>query len=367
MTAQPTADLLYTPDEEDLRRSVRKLLSQKATPEANAAVYDQPLEGVAPVWGELAGVGLAALLVPEEHGGAGATAREAAIAAEELGRNVAPTPFLTSAVIATTVLAHAGATDRLEALAAGESVAALALPFSARTLPAPSVTADGGRLSGRITSVAGAPGADLLIVPVVDGATTRLHLVDVGSEGVTVTPVLSLDMTRQLADIELTGAAGEALEGDASAAVEAGLLTGAALLASEQLGVAEWCLETTLDYAKTRHQFGRPIGSYQALKHRFADLFLDVSLARAAARYAADCAARGDADLAVAASVAQSFCSAVSVKAAEECVQLHGGIGMTWEYPAHLYLKRAKADQVALGTGAAHRAALGGLVGLPPA
>ncbi|XVX21097.1 acyl-CoA dehydrogenase family protein [Actinomycetota bacterium] len=365
MTAQPTADLLYTPDEEDLRRSVRRLLSQRATPEANAAAYDQPLDGVTPLWGELAGLGLAALLVPEEHGGAGATAREAAIACEELGRNVAPTPFLTSAVIATTVLVAAGATDRLESLAAGESVAALAVPFSARTLGSPTVTAADGGLSGRVTSVAGAIGADLLIVPVADGETTRLHLVEAGTDGVTVSPVLSLDMTRQLADVELSGAAGTALDADASDAVDAGLLTGAALLASEQLGVAEWCLETTLDYAKTRHQFGRPIGSYQALKHRFADLFLDVSLARAAARYAADCAARGDADLAVAASVAQSFCSTVSVKAAEECVQLHGGIGMTWEYPAHLYLKRAKADQVALGTGAAHRSALGTLVGLP--
>ena len=148
--------------------------------------------------------------------------------------------------------------------------------------------------------------------------------------------------------------------------MSAALQTGAALLASEQLGVAQWCFDTTLAYAKERKQFGRTIGSYQAIKHRLADLWFDVGAATAAARYAADTCARGDDDAAAAAAIGQAYCSGIAVHAAEECVQLHGGIGMTWEYPAHLYLKRAKSDQLAFGTAYRHRARLAELVDLPP-
>jgi len=140
---------------------------------------------------------------------------------------------------------------------------------------------------------------------------------------------------------------------------------GAALLASEQLGVAQWCLDHTVSYLLDRKQFGRPVGGFQAIKHRLADLYVMVESAHAAARYAAATAADDDPDRRLAASVAQAYCSEVAVKAAEECVQLHGGIGMTWEHPAHLYLKRAKADQIAFGTAGAHRLRLGELVGLP--
>ena len=154
--------------------------------------------------------------------------------------------------------------------------------------------------------------------------------------------------------------------GPAEAALRVALETGAALLASEQLGVAQWCFDTALAYVKQRKQFGRAIGSYQAIKHRLADLWLEVGSATAAARYAADACARGDEDAATAAAIAQAYCSDVAVHAAEECVQLHGGIGMTWEYPAHLYLKRAKSDQLALGTAYRHRARLAELVELPP-
>ena len=148
-------------------------------------------------------------------------------------------------------------------------------------------------------------------------------------------------------------------------ALAAALETGAALLASEQLGVAQWCFDTTLAYAKQRKQFGRAIGSYQAIKHRLADLWFEVGSATAAARYAADTCARGDEDAATRRRIAQAYCSGVAVHAAEECVQLHGGIGMTWEYPAHLYLKRAKSDQLAFGTAYRHRARLAELVDLP--
>src|SRR5262249_29404580 len=150
----------------------------------------------------------------------------------------------------------------------------------------------------------------------------------------------------------------------AGRAWEHAYLAGAALLASEQLGVAEWCLQTTVEYVKTRHQFGRPVGSFQALKHRPARLWAAVTQARAVARYAASCLADDDPDLPVAVSLAQAHCGPVAVRAAEECVQMHGGIAMTWEHPAHLYLKRAKSDAIALGTAERHRTTLAKLVDL---
>jgi alkylation response protein AidB-like acyl-CoA dehydrogenase len=175
-----------------------------------------------------------------------------------------------------------------------------------------------------------------------------------------------LDLTRRLADVTLTGAPGRRIADPATGreAVGQALLTGAALLASEQLGLAQWCLDSTVEYTKGRYQFGRPVGGFQAIKHRLADLWVDVTQARAAARYAAAVLADGDPDAVVAASVAQAHCSAVAVRAAEECVQLHGGIGFTWEHPAHLYLKRAKSSAIALGTPDRHRAALANLVNL---
>src|SRR5262249_14214601 len=186
----------------------------------------------------------------------------------------------------------------------------------------------------------------------------------VAASDATRTPVTSLDLTRRLCDVRFDATPARHL-GGADRAWPAALTTGAALLASEQLGVAEWCLSTTVDYLKTRHQFGRPLGSFQGLKHRLAELWVGVTQARALARYAAGCLADDDPDAPVAASLAQAHCSQVAVRAAEECVQMHGGIGFTWEHPAHLYLKRAKADAIALGTAARHRAALARLVDLP--
>jgi alkylation response protein AidB-like acyl-CoA dehydrogenase len=156
-----------------------------------------------------------------------------------------------------------------------------------------------------------------------------------------------------------------AVGADAEAAVAAGLAAGAAVLAAEQLGLAQRCLDMTVAYLKERRQFARPIGSFQALKHRLADLWTSITLARAASRYAAACLADEDPDAPVAVALAKSACSEAAVAAAQECVQMHGGIGFTWEHPAHLYLKRAKASSVQLGTPGAHRAVLAGLVNLP--
>ena len=387
MTSDP--NLLYTDVEDSLRSTVRDLLAARCPADAVTAMYDGDRSVVAPLWRAVAAdLGLAGLLVPESAGGAGASAREAAVVLEELGRAAAPVPFLTSSVVATAVLSavsvqvdgngsesagsaavpvHVEGNDTLlAALASGEHAAALAVPLSATWWELhPSVTASGDALTGTVTSVAGALEADVLLVPVAAERGVEVRAVDTAS--VTVTPVLSLDMGRQVADVSFEGAESRLVvpADEGGAAVYQALLTGAGLLASEQLGVAQWCLETTVAYLKERRQFGRVVGGFQALKHRLADMYVQVEQARAAARYAAATLADGDPDAEVAAAVAQAYCSDVAVKVAEECVQLHGGIGMTWEHPAHLYLKRAKADQVAFGTASEHRAHLATLVDVP--
>ena len=359
-----TLDLLPTDIEDDLRATVRGLLADRCDPVAVTALYDGDRSLVAPLWKALAvELGLAGLLVPEEHGGAGASAREAAAVLEELGRAAAPTPFLTSAVIATTALLDSES-GLLGELAAGERTAALLVPFStAPDAPLATVTVDaGGRLSGSVTSVAGALEADVLLVLVGTPDGHVMYAVD--ADLATVQPVVSLDMTQQLADVTLAGVRAERVLVDAELDVRQALMTGAALLASEQVGVARWCLEETVSYLKVRTQFGRVVGGFQALKHRLANLYTDVESGSAAVVHAAAATAAGDPDAAVATHVAQAYCSDLAVNAAEEAIQLHGGIGMTWEHPAHLYLKKAKADQIALGTAGRHRARLAALIDL---
>jgi alkylation response protein AidB-like acyl-CoA dehydrogenase len=328
------------------------------------------------------------LLVPESAGGAGASYREAAVVAEETGRSVAPVPYLGSAVVATAVLLSAAGRepardeDRklLASLADGTVTAAVAVPFESApdgerplsirvTGPAPGDPAAGwARLTGTAARLADALPADVLLVPA-DGVPYGLYAVDAHAAGATRTPVVSLDSTRQLCDLTLDAVpARQIAAGDAAAAaVRAGLSAGAAMLAAEQLGLAERCLEMTVSYAKERRQFARQIGSFQAVKHRLADLYVLVAQARAASRYAAACLADASPDAPVAVAMAKAYCGDAAVKAAEECVQLHGGIGFTWEHPAHLYLKRAKSGSIAFGTPDRHRAALAGLVNLPGA
>jgi alkylation response protein AidB-like acyl-CoA dehydrogenase len=359
-------NLLYTDLEDDLRSSVSALLTARCDPHRVKAAYDGDSSLGAELWPALASeLGLAALLVPEELGGAGASAREAAVVLEEIGRHTAPVPFLTSAVIATTALQCEGATEAagglLGELAAGERTAALVLPFQVGPHSDPSTWAVSA--GTEVRSVAGVLEADVLLVPVaVDGG---LELRAVPASAATLTPVVSLDMSRPLADVTLADLSGETVVPAATgqAAVRQALLVGAALLASEQLGVAQWCLTTSVAYLKERRQFGRILGGFQALKHRLADLYAAVESAAATSRYAAAAHAEGE-DLEVATAVAAAFCGDTAVRAAEDAVQLHGGIGMTWEHSAHHYLKRAKADQIALGNPGSHRAAVGQLVDL---
>jgi alkylation response protein AidB-like acyl-CoA dehydrogenase len=363
------SSLLYSDVEEELRASVRQALGRST--------------GGDP-WRVLAGdIGCAGLAIPEEYGGAGASWLEVAVVAEEIGRAVAPVPWLGGTLATATLLscaatpAAAAAAEILPRVAAGDLLAVLVLPLSTPPgAPVPSTVrvsatsrdtrTDTGTATstatGTVTSVADVDAAHLLIVPTPDGlyAVERAHA--------ELTPVTALDTTRPLCTVAFASAPAARLCGadEVAGAWAAALRVGAAVLASEQLGVADWCLESTVDYVRTRYQFARPVGSFQAVKHRLAQLWVEITQARAVARYAAACVARDDPDADVAASLAQAHCAPVAVRAAEECVQLHGGIGFTWEHRAHWYLKRAKSTAIALGTPARHRAALGTLVDLPP-
>jgi alkylation response protein AidB-like acyl-CoA dehydrogenase len=402
--------LLYSEAEDDLRQAVRAFFTERCQPADVLARTERGDAYDLGLWHTLAAdLGCGGLLIPESAGGAGASYREAAVVAEETGRSVAPVPYLGSAVVATAALIAAAGpepaadSDRklLGSLADGTVTAALAVPFESApdgelprsvrvTGPLPDRPSAGGssiggssaggpsatgpagdpagpaRLTGTAARAADALPADVLLVPA-DGVPYGLYAVDAHSGGVTRSPVVSLDSTRQLCDLTLDAvparriAAGNA----AAAAVRAGLAAGAATLAAEQLGLAERCLEMTVGYARERRQFARPIGSFQAIKHRLADLYVLVAQARAVSRYAAACLADGSRDAPVAVAMAKAYCGEAAVKAAEECVQLHGGIGFTWEHPAHLYLKRAKSGSIAFGTPDRHRAALAGLVNLP--
>jgi alkylation response protein AidB-like acyl-CoA dehydrogenase len=376
-------DLRYTDAEEELRAVVRALLAERSPWPAVLARAETSEPGDAALWHALAAdLGCAGLLIPEAHGGAGASCREAAVVAEETGYAVAPVPYLGSSVVATAALLGTG-DDLLAGLASGEVTAALAVPFAqlpprnvhaaARpggvraVLPRPGDAPGLVRLSGQVTGVADALAADVLVVPA-DGVPYGLYAVDAAADGVTRLPVVSLDATRPLADLVLDGAPGRvlAVNEEATGGVLAGLTVGAAMLASEQLGVAQRCLDMTVAYVKERRQFARPVGSFQALKHRLADVWIAVTQARAAARYAAACLAEGDPDIPVAVALAKAACGEAAVHAAQECVQMHGGIGFTWEHPAHLLLKRAKSGSLAFGTPDRHRGELARLVKLPP-
>ena len=379
-TTDEIPDLLYSDAERALSDALASLLADRGGPDnvlarvESAQTYDDKL------WQAVGtDLGCAGLLIPERDGGAGASYREAAAAAEVLGSFVAPVPFLGSAVVATAALLSVGSQGGLLAkMADGGVTAALTVPFASApgsAFPASirvagskpgDATTGVARLRGMVTGAADALPAGVLLVPA-DGVPQALYLVDVAAEGVGKAPVTSLDMTRQLCDLSFDDAPGTLIASGpaASRAVDAALAAGAGILAAEQLGLAQRCLDMTVAYVKERKQFARPVGSFQGLKHRLADLWVSVTQARAASRYAAACLAIGSPDAGVAVALAKAYCSEVAVQAAQECVQMHGGIGFTWEHTAHLFLKRAKADSIGFGTADAHRAELASLVNLP--
>ncbi|MGV0834411.1 acyl-CoA dehydrogenase family protein [Mycolicibacterium thermoresistibile] len=358
-----TGDLLYSDTEDELRASVRALLDKTAPWDAVLNRTESEETTDTALWRALVhDVGCTALSVSEQFDGPGASWREVAVIAEELGRSVAPVPFLGHS-LAIALLQDLQQEELLRQLGRGEVTATVVVPFGTpEAAPGAGVEVIDGRLSGTVRTVADSLTADILLVPVGDA----VYVVAADADGLARNAIVSLDMTRPLADLvfDAVAATPAATDRDVAAALEHTRQIGAMLLASEQLGVAEKCLEMTVEYLMVRRQFARTIGSYQALKHRAADVWVAITQAKAVARYAAECAATDSPDLPVAAALAKAHCSEVVQQAAEECLQLHGGIGFTWEHPTHLYLKRAKSTALALGGPAYHRTVLSTLVDL---
>jgi alkylation response protein AidB-like acyl-CoA dehydrogenase len=308
-------------------------------------------------------VGVGAIALPEDVGGAGYGAHALGVVAHELGRTLAPVPFLASTVLATGLLVDTGVDEELLAgLIGGDRTATAVLTEGARSWNRSAVAAvaspngDGWRLSGKARHVLhGAAADDLVVVATID-TEPAIFLVNSAAHGVRVQPERVLDRTRPMATIEFTGAAATRLSGDGPVddVIEHSLDRAIAVLSGEQVGACERVLEIATAYAQTREQFGRPIGSFQAIKHRCADMLVDLEWARSASLAALLSVDDDDGDSRWRASMAKAVCSEALRAASHANLQIHGGIGFTWEDSAHLYVKRARTDEVIFGAPGAH-------------
>ncbi len=306
------------------------------------------------VWARMAReLALPALLVPERFGGAGFGVTEVGIAMEEMGRALYCGPYFASAVLAASAVVNCADDDAqarlLPGIAGGDLIAALAGSY--RT---PDVQLHGNTLSGTARPVVDGMAADVLLVVASGADGEQLYEVDARGPGVHRRPLNVLDPTRRLAEVRLDGVPARLL-GDAADGLMRALDTGVVALAHEMAGGAQRLFDDTLEYLKLRVQFGRPIASFQAIKHRCADLLLNVELAKSAAWQAAAVADRQSRQLSYHASLAKSGVADAYMLVAAEAIQLHGGIGFTEEQDTHLWYKRAKASEVLLGNPSWHR------------
>jgi len=352
-------------EQESLRDTTRRFLA--GVPSARARL-GQPLDRT--LWRQEAGdLGWAAMAIPEAYGGFGLGMVDVAVIQEELGRALHPGPFFATCCLAAPALVSAGTEAQKERwlppIAAGDVTATLAWTSHARGFGLAGVggtavaTVDGYRLDGVLLSVVDGATAELLVVALRVDDGVGLFLVEAGASGLSRQAHTTMDGTRALATVTLSGVdvtAASRLEGGADALSRV-LDLAAIAMAAEQVGAAECAMEMAVEYAKVRQQFGRPIGSFQAIKHKCADLLVWVESARSAAWYAAAVAdgAGEPGELPLAASTARLWCTEAVFRATAENIQVHGGIGFTWEHDAHLYFKRAQSTSALLGDPAWHK------------
>ena len=361
-------------EQDELRASVRRFLADRAPLPRVRELMDGGETDWA-VW-EQAGaqLGLQGLAIPEAYGGAGFGFAEQAIVLEEFGAALYGGPYLASAVLAATALLaspdEGARRGLLPDIASGATVATLAFtedngswdPGAIRL----SAVKDGDswRLDGHKSFVLDGATAGLILV--VAATDAGLSLFAVEGDEVARTALPTLDQTRQLARLEFAGVTGRLIgsPGDGAAVLDRALDVAAIALAAEQLGGAQRALDMAVEYAKIRRQFDRPIGSFQAIKHRCADLLLEVESLRSAVGYAAAAVAEDSPEIPMLAALVKAYASETYFHVAAENIQIHGGIGFTWEHDAHLYFKRAKASELFLGDGAYHRERLARRIGL---
>jgi alkylation response protein AidB-like acyl-CoA dehydrogenase len=367
----------FSEEQEELRKSVRRFLEDKS-PETEVRRLMETTEGYDPaVWTLMAEqLGLQSLIIPEQFGGSGFSYVELIVVLEEMGAALLCAPFFSTVALATNALLTSGDQSAQEYLlpgiAAGETIGTLAFTEDSGRWDSEGITlgatksGDGWALNGHKSYVIDGHVAGLLLVVGRTDAGLSLFGVKGDAEGLTRTPLPTMDQTRKQARIEFVDAPAWLIgtEGAAADGLTKTLDLAAVALAAEQVGGAQRCLDSAVDYAKTRIQFGRPIGSFQAIKHKCADMLLEVESAKSAAYYAGWAAAEDSDELPVVASLAKSYCSEAYFHAAAENIQIHGGIGFTWEHPAHLYFKRAKSSELMLGDPAYHRELLAQRIGI---
>jgi len=367
----------FSEEQEELRRSVRRFLEDKS-PVSEVRRLMETTEGFDPaVWDQMANqLGLQALAIPEEYGGAGFGYVELTVVFEEMGGALLCSPYFATVALAANALLSSGdesaKKDLLPGIASGETVATLALTEDTGRWDADGVTmaatASGGEwtLDGHKMFVIDGHNANLVVVAARTAKGVSLFAVEGGASGMTATPLATMDQTRKQARIEFSSTPARLLgeDGGAAGVLARTLDLAAVALAAEQVGGAQRCLDMAVEYAKTRIQFGRPIGSFQAIKHKCADMLLEVESAKSAAYYAGWAAAEDSEELPVVASLAKSYCSEAYFHAAAENIQIHGGIGFTWEHDAHLYFKRAKSSELMLGDPSYHRELLAQRIGI---
>jgi alkylation response protein AidB-like acyl-CoA dehydrogenase len=376
-TTSPAPTFQLTDEQQQLRAMVRDLAANRGSSERVRQVMLDESGTDRATWKELAELGLVGLTVPEDHGGAGASFVELSIVFEELGRRLVPVPLL-SALLGTTAIQHAGSEEQraaeLPSIAAGTTTVALAhLDLTGNLLADPGVAArrdgDGWALDGPAGFVVDGLAADVLVTAATTDDGLALFLVRGDAPGLHREEVAVLDLTRPMATVRYEGVrlddADRLAGGDPVTALHAALTDATVALACEQVGGAQQLLEMTTAYARERIQFGRAIGSFQAVKHKLAEALVQLEAARSAAMHAARVVAAGDAEeRAIAVPLAASLCAEAYETIAADSIQLHGGIGFTWEHDAHLYFKRAKASKLLLGSPATHRRLLADTLGL---
>jgi alkylation response protein AidB-like acyl-CoA dehydrogenase len=350
-------DLVPTREHAELASSVRTLLDKRSDSQAVRRAIEQPAGFDTDLWATLCDqIGVAALAIPEEHGGAGFTLAETHVVLEELGRMLTPSPLLAS-VVTSAALLTAGHREPLARIAEG-AVATLAWSGITGTPDAPvGVTWKDGVLHGSVSPVLYGDTAEILLVAAAhDGV--GLFIVDPTASGLTRTRVAGMDQTLGYAELVFDDVHAEPIALDATSALTSAHRVGTLATAALQVGCSQRGLDMTVDYTKQREQFGRPIGSFQALKHRMADMLVRVQMSRAGAWAAVQAHINGAPNADRLAAAAASYCAESAMQVAAETTQLHGGIAITWEHDAHLVFKRAQALNQLFGLPHQQRATL---------
>ena len=367
----------FTEEQEELRKTVRQFLDAKSPESAvreqmeTEAGFDQA------VWSQMGEqMGLQGLAIPEEFGGSGYGFVELGIVLEEMGKALLCAPFFSTAVLAAQTLLHSGDDDaknaHLPGIASGETIATLAFTEPSGKWDEAGITMEATgegkdwKLNGTKSFVLDGHTAGLIIVAARTGKGVSLFTVAGDADGLTRTALATMDQTRKQAKLEFNNTPATLIgtEGDGWNVLSTVLDLAAVALAAEQVGGAQKVLDMAVEYAKVRVQFGRPIGSFQAIKHKCADMLLEVESAKSAAYYGMWCASELNDELPSTASLAKAYCSEAYFHATAENIQIHGGIGFTWEHPAHLYFKRAKSSELLFGDPTYHRELLAQRIGI---